>query len=145
MNMRVTSFVCSSVGLVGVFLAGCSQPIEPGRSLPIEQRWQLQPGDTIGGHRIAGGLGDISIELNGDPVYAPADGRVQPVESNPLCVVFEARKFRPICFACVEFAIRSLGKCGRERRSAKRTRSSLPPCAVSPMANGQWSNPPAKS
>ena len=87
--MRATSFVCSSVWLLG-FLGGCSQPIEPDRSLPIEQQWQLQPGSTIAGRQVAGGLGDISIELNGDRVYAPADGRVQPVKTNPICVVFEA-------------------------------------------------------
>jgi hypothetical protein len=67
---------------------GCSinPSNEPARAVQIQQTWELQPGDEVGGHRIAGGLGDISIELNGDTVYAPFDGRIQPNVAG--CVVF---------------------------------------------------------
>lgn len=82
---------CKGLGLVmllsALVLSGCSQPnSEPVRVLKIQQQWQLQPGDRVAEHRVAGGLGDISIELKGDSIYAPTDGKVQPnVEG---CVVF---------------------------------------------------------
>ncbi|BAU15238.1 hypothetical protein LEP3755_57950 [Leptolyngbya sp. NIES-3755] len=40
----------------------------------LYQEWQLKPGDDIAGSRVVGGLGDISIDLNGKAVYAPSDG-----------------------------------------------------------------------
>ena len=69
------------IGLLTLLmLSGCGRlgTREPVRSLQIQQNWELQPGDTVGGYRIAGSLGDVSIELNGGTVYAPFDGKVQP-------------------------------------------------------------------
>jgi hypothetical protein len=64
---------------------------EPPRAVQIQQAWQLQPGDAIGKYRIAAGLGDISIELNGDNAYAPFGGRVQPLQPDvKTCVVFSS-------------------------------------------------------
>ncbi|MBD1843800.1 hypothetical protein H6F89_10380 [Cyanobacteria bacterium FACHB-63] len=40
----------------------------------LYQSWQLKPGDEIAGAKVTGGLGDISIALNGQSVYAPSDG-----------------------------------------------------------------------
>ncbi|NDJ19031.1 hypothetical protein [Myxacorys almedinensis] len=42
--------------------------------VPLYQKWGLQPGDAIAGYTVAGGLGDTSIFLNGNAVYAPYDG-----------------------------------------------------------------------
>lgn len=75
----VTSVSCSTAPLVTP---------EPPRTIQIEQAWQLQPGDSVGEYRIAAGLGDISIELDGGKAYAPFDGRVQPNISN--CVLFSS-------------------------------------------------------
>jgi hypothetical protein len=61
------------------------------RTIQIQQVWQLQPGDTIGGHQVAAGLGDISINLKGDGAHAPFDGRVQPLKTNVRnCIVFSS-------------------------------------------------------
>ena len=71
-------------------LAGCqaaSQEVPPLQP-EIQQNWQLQPGDEVAGHRIMGGLGDISIRLNGADIHAPFEGRVQPF--NEDCVMFES-------------------------------------------------------
>lgn len=84
---------------LGVVLAGCSvaptlipaigpKPAEPARSIQIQQTWQLQAGDTVGPYKIAAGLGDISIALEGGQVYAPFDGRVQPNVRD--CVLFSS-------------------------------------------------------
>ncbi len=61
---------------------------EPPRAVELSQQWVLQPGDRIGGYRIAGGLGDISVELRGKPVYAPTAGRVQMNREG--CVIFSS-------------------------------------------------------
>jgi hypothetical protein len=63
-----------------LLVAGCNRfgASEPVRSLQVQQNWELQPGDTVAGYRIAGSLGDVSVELNGGTVYAPFDGKVQP-------------------------------------------------------------------
>ena len=95
--MQVTSFACSKLGLLALLLTACSRPAdEPVRVLQIQQQWQLQPGDLIAGHRVMGSLGDISIELNGDAVYAPVDGRIQPNKAN--CVVFEGAEIPAYVF-----------------------------------------------
>jgi hypothetical protein len=79
---------------VMIFLnSACSaeHSTEPPRTIQIQQVWQLQPGDTIGGHRVAAGLGDISIDLNGDSAYAPFGGQVQPLQPDVNnCVVFSS-------------------------------------------------------
>lgn len=62
-----------------LFCAGCnSSSTAETRTIQIQQNWELQPGKTVGGHRIAGGLGDITIDMGGDRVFAPFDGLVQP-------------------------------------------------------------------
>lgn len=82
----------ASLLLFGLILlsSGCSQPPPvPVRPVQIQQNWELQPGKRIGSHRVAGGLGDISIDVGGDRVYAPFDGVLQP---NDLagCYIFSS-------------------------------------------------------
>lgn len=67
------------MNLLAIALVGtaCSQTPTAVRTVPIQQSWELQLGSTVGKHRIAAGLGDISIEMKGDRVYIPFDGEVQ--------------------------------------------------------------------
>lgn len=69
-------------------LSGCTPPdtSEPPLDIRLYQAWQLQPGDTIAGYTVVGGLGDISIALNQNAIYAPFDGRVQ--RDPKTCVFF---------------------------------------------------------
>ncbi len=78
------------VALLGL-TAGCSalKSDESVRVVQIQQAWELQPGDAIAGHPVAGSLGDISIELDGAKVYAPFDGLVQPNNVGE-CVIFSS-------------------------------------------------------
>lgn len=76
--------------LLALGIGSCSsagQPVQP-VSVEIQQNWQLQPGQEVSGFRILGGVGDISIELNDDPIYAPFDGTVQP--NGEFCVMFSS-------------------------------------------------------
>jgi hypothetical protein len=76
--------------LLGWLLVGCSSQATtpPLVDIQLYQQWQLQPGDTIAGRSVTGGLGDISIQLDGNPVYAPFDGKVDPTQAN--CVLFSS-------------------------------------------------------
>lgn len=93
---------------------GCTQqPAEPPRELTLYQSWELQPGDELAGHQILGGLGDISLALNGDAIYAPFDGKVQP--HKPTCVIFSSEElpvylFRLCGLSSPKFGPRSAGE-----------------------------------
>ena len=79
------------VALCGVVGCTSQPPLEAPRTLQIQQTWELKPGDELAGHRIIGGLGDISIALSGDKtLYAPLDGRLQP--HSPDCVIFSSEE-----------------------------------------------------
>lgn len=88
----INTAIALMLSVVLVALAGCTPqpPAEAPREVRLSQKWELQPGDVIAGHQVVGGLGDISIALNGDAIYAPFDGRVQP--HNPQCVIFSSEE-----------------------------------------------------
>jgi uncharacterized protein YjeT (DUF2065 family) len=66
------------VCLVTLGLTGCWQRSpQPTIEITLYQNWQLQPGDTLAGYTVAGGLGDISLVLGGQPIYAPYAGTTQ--------------------------------------------------------------------
>ena len=71
-------------------VTGCTP--KPVAEVPIDvklyQNWELQPGDTVAGYSVMGGLGDLSIALKGNKVYAPYEGRLQP--NKPGCVMFSS-------------------------------------------------------
>lgn len=67
------------VGFVFFFslLSSCAASSPTENTIPepkLYQSWQLKPGDSIAGAKVIGGLGDISIALDGQSVYAPSDG-----------------------------------------------------------------------
>jgi hypothetical protein len=77
------------LGALPFLLLGCtSTPTPPAIDVQLEQQWVLQPGDKVAGRRIQGGLGDISIELEGASVYAPYDGKVRPSQGDTACVFY---------------------------------------------------------
>ncbi|MDX2099398.1 MAG: hypothetical protein SFW36_16590 [Leptolyngbyaceae cyanobacterium bins.59] len=75
---------------IALLLGGClNQQVDiPPRAIKFYQNWQLQPGNVVAGYPVVSGLGDISIQLKGKPVYAPFRGRVEPHTS--ACVVFSS-------------------------------------------------------
>lgn len=95
--MRATDFPCDKqrfgrswfglgLGCLGFLLVSCQQAEPPRIDLRLYQTWQLQPGDTLGGFVVVGSLGDISIDLHGDAVYAPFRGLAQLDKRN--CLIF---------------------------------------------------------
>lgn len=76
--------------LVLLALGGCtlsSAKVQP-RNIAIHQNWALQPGSKVAGYSVVGSLGDVSIELGGNAIKAPFDGKVQPTEHE--CVAFSS-------------------------------------------------------
>jgi hypothetical protein len=70
-------------------VVGCSAPPpEAPIDLKLYQAWELQPGDSVGGRQVSGGLGDITIALEGNPAYAPFDGRAQI--DHRRCLIFSS-------------------------------------------------------
>jgi hypothetical protein len=68
-------------------ISACGRgPTVAHRNIPLHQQWALQPGSEVGGYRIMGGLGDVSIEIKGKAIRAPFDGKVQPTDHD--CVAF---------------------------------------------------------
>lgn len=88
MDLSVLNLLATGVILLGV--AGCTpQPVtEQPLDVQLFQSWELQAGDTVAGYRVTGGLGDISIALKGNSIYAPYAGRLQP--NKPGCVMFSS-------------------------------------------------------
>ncbi len=80
-----------SLGLTLLLLmGGCqftSQNV-PTVNIKLYQTWELQAGDVIGNRAVLGGLGDISIALDGNPVYAPFNGRTQLDQRR--CLIFSS-------------------------------------------------------
>ena len=76
--------------LISVLLAGCGSSSNNDEPIKLQmyQQWQLKPGDAVKGFQVLGGLGDISISLNGKSVYAPFDGRAQRDPQN--CLIFSS-------------------------------------------------------
>lgn len=75
------------LGILGLAACGLSQAQVPPRHIAVQQEWTLQPGNEVGGFDVIGGLGDVSIELNGGQIKAPFDGQLQPTDSAD-CVAF---------------------------------------------------------
>lgn len=73
-------------GAMLTLLAACqSGPLSP-RTITIQQTWELQIGNQVGNYRISSGLGDITLELGGDLVRMPFDGKLQPMDEHCIAL-----------------------------------------------------------
>jgi hypothetical protein len=55
-------------------------------SVHLYQNWQLQPGDAVQTYPVVSGLGDVSLDLDGQSVLAPFRGTVQQLDGS--CAIF---------------------------------------------------------
>lgn len=87
--MRLVSVISYLLAPALLGLGACSKaPAPPPLEVRLYQKWELQPGDEIAGRAVLGGLGDISIDLEGNAVYAPFAGRTQL--DTRQCVIFSS-------------------------------------------------------
>lgn len=68
--------------LIGtVWLSSCAAQSAPEvRTITLQQQWAFNPGDEVAGNRVAGSLGDISLNLKEGSIQAPFDGELEPSE-----------------------------------------------------------------
>ncbi len=138
-SARVLMIQCRQRLLLGLSLAlvtGCApSPSGQVQSLPIQQTWELQPGGSVGDHPIVGGLGDISIALRGDRVYAPFDGELMRNDIDS-CYVFSSPDLPAYVFRLC--GLRS-PQMGRVRRGDKLgTADMLQFAALRRQPDGKW-------
>lgn len=55
-------------------------------SIQLYQKWELQRGDRIHDQPVVSALGDLAIEMNGKPTYAPMNGEAKRDQTG--CVLF---------------------------------------------------------
>jgi hypothetical protein len=67
-----------SIALLIPLVTSCGNtPPPPQIKVQVFQDWQLKPGDRLAGYAVTGGLGDISIDVQGQAIYAPFTGETQ--------------------------------------------------------------------
>lgn len=81
-----------ALALVLMAAACSSSSPDPGpRNITLHQKWALQPGDRLAGYSVQSGLGDITVDIQGNRVFMPFDGQVQPAEGNAdQCVILSS-------------------------------------------------------
>ncbi|HEY9752336.1 MAG TPA: hypothetical protein V6C46_05265 [Coleofasciculaceae cyanobacterium] len=89
---------------------GCSSKTTapPATSIRLYQQWELQPGDKIADRQVLGGLGDISIALNGGNAYAPFAGKAQLDQRR--CVLFSSPQVPAYLFRLCGLPSANLGE-----------------------------------
>lgn len=102
--------------------------------LKLHQQWQLQRGDVVAGRSILGGLGDISIALNRQPVYAPFNGRTQRDPRN--CLIFSSPDVPAYLFRLCGLDQPKLGSVNQGDRLG--TGTTLQFAALRKQPNGTW-------
>ncbi len=105
--------LATAITLLTGLLTGCDRSSNTNHiiNLKLYQSWQLQAGDSIGGYSVVAGLGDISILLNGKPVYAPFDGQAQKDERS--CLIFSSPDVPAYLFRLCGVTNQRLGACNQ--------------------------------
>jgi hypothetical protein len=138
----------AAVGLTGLvvmaLLGGCTATLnsalssalnpEPPLEIQLYQRWELQPGDTLSGYTVLGGLGDITLALNGKPIYAPFDGKTQ--WDARRCIIFSTPEVPAYLFRLCGLNQPKLGAIAQGDPLG--TATILQFAALRKQANNQW-------
>ncbi|MEB3356216.1 MAG: hypothetical protein VKK04_05785 [Synechococcales bacterium] len=138
MRLAFTSKWCKWAVFTSVLvtLTGCGDrptPVQP-RAFQIQQQWQLEPGSVVAGRRISGGLGDISIDLDGGTVHAPFEGELQPFQAD--CVVFSSPELPAYLLRLCGLQAPNLGK--RREGQSLGSGHTLHFAALRKQPSGQW-------
>ncbi|NEQ53087.1 MAG: hypothetical protein F6K11_23600 [Leptolyngbya sp. SIO3F4] len=74
--------------MLALISVGCGRSDNYTRTLKLHQSWPLAVGTNIAGYTVSSGLGDITLDLRGDKVHMPFNGKVEstPV-NNSKCVL----------------------------------------------------------
>lgn len=124
------------LGMTLVFLGGCNaqKSTVPAIDVQLYQKWELQSGDKIAGYAVTGGLGDISIALNGGSVYAPFSGEAKIDKRG--CVFFSTPNIPAYLFRLCGLTSPKLGRLQQGEVIAKGT--TLQFAALRKQPSGTW-------
>ncbi|HTL88396.1 MAG TPA: hypothetical protein VL134_03285 [Leptolyngbya sp.] len=119
-----------------MLLTSCSafKPTQLIAEPPLLQKWELQPGDQVANYPVTGGLGDISIALNGKTVYAPSDGDAYIDKRG--CVYFASAETPAYFFRLCGLKSPKLGRL--QARDAIATAETLQFAALLKQSDDKW-------
>ena len=109
-------------------------PPEPPLDIKLFQSWELQPGDSVRGYAVLGGLGDISIAVNGNSVYAPFSGTAR--RDTRSCLLFASPDVPAYLFRFCGLSNPRYG--ALEKGDAIGTATNLQFAALRKQADGTW-------
>lgn len=103
-------------------------------NIQVYQKWELQRGDRINDQIIVSGLGELTIDLAGKPIYAPMSGEAKPDQSG--CILFAGTELPAYLF---RFCGISAPKLGVLRKGQTIARANLLVFATfQKQQNGTW-------
>ncbi len=120
-------------------IGSCNSPSSsvPPRKVNLYQRWALQPGDTLAGYRVQSSLGDITLDLQGNKVFMPFDGEVEPdAEQQNLCLIVSSPDVPAYLFRLCGVRNGHLGKLAKG--SAIGTAKVMAFATLRRQADGTW-------
>jgi hypothetical protein len=136
-SSKIADVIKVAIGIATLLLpSGCSQTQKPEAPIDLKlyQSWELQPGDNVGGRQVLGGLGDISIALNGGNVYAPFNGKLRLERRG--CIVFSSFDVPAYLFRFCGLSNPRLGMINQGEAIGKGR--SLQFAALRKQPNGTW-------
>jgi len=118
-------------------LTGCDRAAQspPTVDIRLYQTWQLKRGDAIAGRQVLGGLGELSIDLNGASVYAPFNGRAD-LDKHSRCVIFSSPEIPAYLFRLCGLETAQMGEL--RQGSAIGSGNLLLFATLRKQANGTW-------
>ena len=123
------------LGLMAVLLAsGCQSGKVPLRRVQIHQGWALQVGSQVAGYPIKSGLGDITLELAGNPIQMPFNGEVHPTEGD--CVLVSSPEVPAYLFRLCGMQQAKLGRQQQDQTIGKA--ENLVFATLRKQPNGTW-------
>lgn len=102
----LTAFVIGSVTACQIEKIQSASPIKP-TSIQVYQKWELQRGDRINDQTVVSALGELAINLEGKPIYAPMRGEAKPDQSG--CVLFAGTELPAYLFRFCGINVPKLG------------------------------------
>ncbi|MEB3294070.1 MAG: hypothetical protein VKJ24_13000 [Synechococcales bacterium] len=104
--------------------------------IKLYQSWELQAGEKIAGYDITGGLGDLSIAVNGQSIYTPFPGQTALDRQRPNCLYLDAPEVPAYRFRFCGIQTPKLGSV--QKGEAIATVNTLQFATLQKQANGTW-------
>jgi hypothetical protein len=122
------------ISLIPIVLTACQSSKPTIKAPDLHQKWELQAGDRIAGYEIISGLGDLSLELQGKPIYAPTRGKTS-IDARH-CVYFDSPEIPNYLFRLCGLDNPSLGNLSKGDQIGKANQLQIATLRQHP--SGKW-------